>query len=153
MSDAPTLYPAANHDTHVQKNDDEISLYDIVTILIRRRWVVVGTTVAIFILACLYGLLQEPLYRYSLLIEIESIPSEYTLRLIESSESVVERLNVVHIPAVVREWEAEWQTGKNRAKSQGNGGQKGQHRYDFGAGIRGPRGGLYICVKRRFATT
>jgi hypothetical protein len=31
---------------------------------------------------------------------------------IESSESVVERLNVIHIPAVIREWEAEWQTGK-----------------------------------------
>jgi capsular polysaccharide biosynthesis protein len=112
MSDAPTPYPAANHDTHVQKNDDEISLYDIVTILIRRKWVVVGTTVAIFILACLYGLLQEPLFKYSIVIEIESIPVNNTLRLIESSESVVERLNVIHIPAVIREWEAEWQTGK-----------------------------------------
>jgi capsular polysaccharide biosynthesis protein len=125
MSNASTPYPTANYDNHVPKNDDEISLYDIVTILIRRRWVVVGTTVAIFILACLYGLLQEPLYRYSLLIEIESIPSEYTLRLIESSESVVERLNVVHIPAVVREWEAEWQTGKTAPKVKATAARRG----------------------------
>jgi hypothetical protein len=39
MSDAPTLYPAANHDTHVQKNDDEISLYDIsVYIIYPAQW-------------------------------------------------------------------------------------------------------------------
>jgi capsular polysaccharide biosynthesis protein len=125
MSNASTPYPTANHDNHIPKNDDEISLYDIVTILIRRKWVVVGTTVAIFILACLYGLLQEPLYRYSIVLEIESIPVNNTLRLIESSESVVERLNVVHIPAVVREWEAEWQTGKTAPKVKATAARRG----------------------------
>jgi uncharacterized protein involved in exopolysaccharide biosynthesis len=125
MSNASTPYPTANHDNHVPKNDDEISLYDIVTILIRRRWVVVGTTVAIFILACLYGLLQEPLYRYSIVIEIESIPDNNTLRLIESSETVVERLNVIHIPAVVREWEAGRQNKKTAPKVKATAARRG----------------------------
>jgi len=84
--------------------DDEISLYEIWDILVRRRLLIGATAIAFIIAAAAYSMLQTQTYAVDLMLSVGERPStasdDVSTVLIEPPASLVSRLNEVIIPAV-----------------------------------------------------
>lgn len=83
--------------------DDEISLYEIWDILVRRRLLIGATAIAFIIAAAAYSMLQTQTYAVDLMLSVglrPSTASDEAVVLIERPASLVSRLNEVIIPAV-----------------------------------------------------
>lgn len=81
--------------------DDEISLYDIWNLLVRRRLLIGATAIGFMVAAAGYSLLQKPTYAVDLVLSVGTIPSNTTgaTAYIEPPASLVSQFNEVIIPA------------------------------------------------------
>ncbi len=83
--------------------DDEISLYELWNILVRRRWLIGAVFVLALVGATFFAVTRTPTYMMDAVVEIGEMPSldGGSLQSIESPASFVSRLNEVIIPAVI----------------------------------------------------
>lgn len=85
--------------------DDEISLYELWDVLVRRRVLIGITALAVLLAAVGYHLLQTPTYSMDLVLSVGERPSsarEEVTAFIERPEALESRLNEVVIPATRR---------------------------------------------------
>jgi hypothetical protein len=87
--------------TEQQRQDRELGLYDLIDILLRKKWTVLSITLLLFSLSVAHSLMREPIHRYYLDIQLGTLPGEGEQKLIESPETVVHRLNQSIIPHMV----------------------------------------------------
>lgn len=59
-------------DSRAVNRDDEIDLRELLGILIDRKWWIIGTTAAFFIVGVLYALLAPPVYQAQSMVQVES---------------------------------------------------------------------------------
>ncbi len=59
-------------DSRAVNRDDEIDLRELLGVLVDRRWLIIGTTVAFFIIGAMYALLAAPVYRAQSMVQVES---------------------------------------------------------------------------------
>ncbi|MDN5870639.1 MAG: Wzz/FepE/Etk N-terminal domain-containing protein [Nitrococcus sp.] len=83
--------------------DDEISLFDLWAVLVRRRWLMAAVFLIVFVLTFAYALLRPDLYTYSGSLAIGQIIEGDGLVPIEPPEVVQGKLAQIYIPAVIRE--------------------------------------------------
>jgi LPS O-antigen subunit length determinant protein (WzzB/FepE family) len=85
------------------QNDDEISLYEIYTILKRKRWIILGITVACAILAGAYAFTRPTNYRYQACVTMGVLgPNNKGHRIyIDSPASAIAQLRNVYIHSVI----------------------------------------------------
>ncbi len=93
--------------------EDEISLVDIWLVLVRRRFILVATVLACILAGLLFALLRPPSYAFTTMIQIgrivelpeqnesSAVRSRATGDALESTETVVAKLNEGYIPKVV----------------------------------------------------
>jgi LPS O-antigen subunit length determinant protein (WzzB/FepE family) len=85
------------------KNEDEISLYEIYAILRRKRWLILGTTIACAILAGAYAFIRPTNYRYQACVTMGVLgPNNKGHRIyIDSPASAIAQLRNVYIHSVI----------------------------------------------------
>ncbi|MDN5848230.1 MAG: Wzz/FepE/Etk N-terminal domain-containing protein [Nitrococcus sp.] len=97
-------HDAAVSDARVEAYpDDEISLFDLWAVLVRRRWLMAAVFLIVLALTVAYTLLLPDVYTYSGSLEIGQIIEGNSLVPIETPEAVQAKLAQVYIPAVIRE--------------------------------------------------
>lgn len=92
--------PDARFEAHP---DDEISLFDLWAVLVRRRKLLAAVFVIVLVLAVAYALLRSDVYTYSGSLAIGQVIEGSQLVPIEPPEAVQAKLEQVYIPAVIRE--------------------------------------------------
>ena len=97
-------------------NEDEISLVDLWLVLVRRRFILVATVLACILAGLLFALLRPPSYAFTTMIQIgrivelpeqnesSAVGSRATSNALESTETVVAKLNEGYIPKVLAEY-------------------------------------------------
>lgn len=97
------------------RSDDEISLFDLWLVLIRRRWVVIAVGAVIFALAAAFAFMKEQTFEYSTAIEVGSFvrsgPNGSERVPIQPPKTVQQRLSAAFIPMARNEID----TPENRA--------------------------------------
>ncbi len=93
LTDSDARWPETYH-----RADDEISLFDLWLILVRRLWLMIFVFVGVVGLGLAYALLQPAQHSFSAAVEIGEIPRGTESEQIESSEAVLTRLNSVILP-------------------------------------------------------
>jgi capsular polysaccharide biosynthesis protein len=93
-----------SHST-MQRYDDEIDLAELVAELWKRKWIIIGVTVACTILGVAYALSKEAIYEYSTTIQIGTRIVDDETRPIERPEAVAAKLESSYIPEAVRTYQ------------------------------------------------
>lgn len=86
--------------------DDEIDLADLAAVLYRRRWLIVGGTALVFLLALLVTFLIPTKFEYRTIMEMGQFQREGEYKLVESPKASAERLKVA-ARKVVHSWESQ----------------------------------------------
>lgn len=109
------------HPEHAYRHDehyDEIDLADVVLAIWRRRWLFVGTFLAVFGLSAAYAFLATPSYEYRTTLEIGYVPAgfrdeqdngDFAHERIESAQSVKDRIERLYIPAILHNLRDEYE--------------------------------------------
>ncbi|WP_027849690.1 hypothetical protein [Marinospirillum minutulum] len=86
-----------------QHYDDEISLVDLAKTLIKRRWWVIGTGFVVVALALAFALVNRtgPAYNY---ISIYELAEKNSAEKLETTSSVLEKINSMHWPSYRRNY-------------------------------------------------
>lgn len=90
--------------------EDEISLYQLWAVIVRRRRALVLIWMTVAALGVAYGVLKPPVYRYSTVLELGTYSEEdttgtRTIHYLREPEAVRHRLREVYIPAALDEME------------------------------------------------
>jgi LPS O-antigen subunit length determinant protein (WzzB/FepE family) len=85
------------------QNEDEISLYEIYAILRRKRWLILGTTIACAILAGAYAFIRPTNYTYQACVNMGILGQDNDGQpiYIDSPQSAMAQLDNAYIPSVI----------------------------------------------------
>jgi LPS O-antigen subunit length determinant protein (WzzB/FepE family) len=86
--------------------EDEIDLADLAGVLYRRRWLIIGGTVLVFLLALLVTFLIPAKYEFRTILEMGQFQREGEYKLVESPKASAERLKVA-ARKVAQNWESQ----------------------------------------------
>lgn len=84
--------------------DDEISLFDLWAVLVRRRYWLFGVAVLAIALGVVYVLTRTPVYSFTTVIEVGSRVNGGEVTPVESPSNARTKLNAHYIPAAIAEW-------------------------------------------------
>lgn len=110
-----------------QQADDEISLFDLWAVLVRRWWLIVGVTVLTTVLAAAYAASKTDQYDYSLAVEIGSRATpDGELRPIESPDAVVAKLEENYVVRAITQYleknpDLSWEPRISASSPEGSG--------------------------------
>lgn len=98
--------------------DDEISLFDLWAVLVRRRYWLFGVAVLVVVIAAAYALTRTPAYRFTTVIEVGARINGGEVTPVESPSNARTKLNAHYIPAAIADWtrehaDAGWQPSVN----------------------------------------
>ena len=82
---------------------NEISLFDLWAVLVRRRLVIVAVTGLMVVVGALYGFLKEPEYQYSAAIQMGRVPDGAGPDGIFSATEALAAMRAVHLPDAIEE--------------------------------------------------
>ncbi len=85
------------------QNEDEISLYEIVSTLIKRKKIIIVTAAIFLVAGLVFALIKENKYLYTVAIELGSIDGEITT-MIGTPETIKQKLQVAYIPQIIAEY-------------------------------------------------
>jgi uncharacterized protein involved in exopolysaccharide biosynthesis len=113
---APGMPPAMAYDYR----DDEISLYELWNVLVRRRLMIGAVFLVATIAAAAFGLSRTPAYSFDAVIEIGEMPnlSGGGLQAVEKPSVLVTRINEVIVPAIVDRTEEETNAAVPRLEAE-----------------------------------
>ena len=103
-SNTQELKPVYIHETGYSTHD-EISLVDLATILIRRRWMIAIFSIIITALGVTKTLLSSPSYRFSTTIEMGSQVINDSIKTFESPQSLLAKLEFNYVPQTLVEYQ------------------------------------------------
>lgn len=85
------------------RDEDEISLYEIASTLIKRKKIIIATTAIFLVVGLVFALIKENKYLYTVGIELGSIDGK-TTTMIGKPETIKEKLQVAYIPQTIAEY-------------------------------------------------
>jgi len=83
--------------------DDEISLFDLWAVLVRRRWLIAGVVLVVLAMGIGYAFLSARTYRYSATITLGKVLENGDVQPVASAESTVAQIKQVYLPASIRQ--------------------------------------------------
>lgn len=106
--------------THVQFDEDSISLIDIWLLLARRKWILAIFVILAVIVALIYVTLVPPLFSYTTTIEIGSQILNDQVTPIESQETVRTKIAESYIPLALQDFAKDDPEGQGRFAIKAN---------------------------------
>lgn len=105
--------PTQRPDPSYFQNEDEISLYEIVSTLAKRKIIIIVTAAIFLVVGLAFALIKEDKYLYTVAIELGSIDGE-TTTMIGTPETVKEKLEVAYIPQAIAEYRLKKPSDRNK---------------------------------------